>query len=62
MKISVALCTFNGDKFLHEQINSILDQTMKVDEIVVCDDCSTDGTLKILEEYRKTILDFFKFI
>jgi len=53
MKISVALCTFNGDKFLHEQINSIIDQTLKVDEIVICDDCSTDGTLKILEDYKE---------
>jgi glycosyltransferase involved in cell wall biosynthesis len=54
MKISVALCTFNGDKYLREQINSILDQTLKVDEIVICDDCSTDSTLKILDDYKRS--------
>ncbi|MGA4923225.1 glycosyltransferase, partial [Bacillus subtilis] len=51
MKTSVALCTYNGEKYLKEQIDSILNQTKKVDEIVVCDDGSTDGTFSILEEY-----------
>lgn len=53
MKISVALCTYNGEKFLRKQIDSILNQTLKVDEIIVCDDCSTDSTLMILEGYKK---------
>jgi len=53
MKISVALCTYNGEKFLHKQIDSILSQTLKVDEIIVCDDCSSDSTLTILEAYEK---------
>jgi glycosyltransferase involved in cell wall biosynthesis len=53
MKISVALCTYNGEKFLQKQINSILNQTLKVDEILVCDDCSTDSTLMILDDYKK---------
>lgn len=52
MKISVALCTYNGERFLHKQIDSILDQTVQVDEIIVCDDCSTDGTQSILSEYQ----------
>ena len=52
MKISVAICTFNGEKFLQEQINSILEQTLKVDEIVICDDCSTDNTWDILKDYK----------
>ncbi|HEU4789004.1 MAG TPA: glycosyltransferase family 2 protein [Flavobacterium sp.] len=60
MKISVALCTFNGDKFLHKQIDSILQQTLNVDEIIVCDDCSTDHTLKILEEYKKNNPEIFR--
>ena len=48
--ISVALCTFNGEKYIREQINSILNQTMRVDEIVLCDDLSTDNTVSIVHE------------
>lgn len=53
--ISVALCTYNGERFIREQLESILNQTMRVDEIVVCDDGSTDRTLQIIEEYKPTI-------
>ncbi len=59
-KISVALCTYNGGKFLHHQINSILNQTLKVDEIVVCDDGSTDNTHQILKEYQEKFPYIFK--
>ena len=48
--ISVALCTYNGEQYIREQLESILTQTVKVDEIVVCDDGSTDNTLQIIEE------------
>ena len=47
--ISVALCTYNGERYIREQLKSILNQTVKVDEIVVCDDGSTDNTLQIIE-------------
>ncbi|WP_332029205.1 glycosyltransferase, partial [Kaistella sp.] len=53
MKTSVALCTYNGEKFIRQQIDSILDQTKKVDEIVVCDDGSTDSTVSILDSYQE---------
>lgn len=49
--ISVALCTYNGEKYIREQLDSILAQTMPVDEIVVCDDISQDATWAILSEY-----------
>jgi len=52
MKISVALCTYNGSKFIEEQINSILNQTVKVDEIIVCDDKSTDITVALLKKLQ----------
>lgn len=52
MTLSVALCTYNGEKYIEEQIRSILEQTMPVDEIVVCDDGSTDGTLQIIERLQ----------
>jgi glycosyltransferase involved in cell wall biosynthesis len=60
MKISVALCTYNGGRFLKEQLDSILNQTLKVDEIIVCDDISTDNTLTILEEYSNKSPNLFK--
>ena len=51
--LSVALCTYNGARYIREQLESILNQTMKVDEIVVCDDGSTDDTLAIIESLRE---------
>jgi glycosyltransferase involved in cell wall biosynthesis len=52
MTISVALCTYNGAKFIQEQLGSILSQETPVQEIVICDDASTDGTLAILKKYQ----------
>jgi len=51
--VSIAMATYNGEKYLRMQLDSILSQTYKNIEIIICDDCSTDGTVKILEEYRK---------
>ncbi|MDT9331592.1 glycosyltransferase family 2 protein [Clostridium perfringens] len=48
--ISVAMTTYNGESFIKKQIESILNQTITVDEIIICDDCSTDRTLEILSE------------
>jgi hypothetical protein len=47
--ISVALCTYNGARYLEEQLRSILDQTLVPDEIVVSDDGSSDDTVAIAE-------------
>ena len=52
MNFSVAICTYNGGKYLREQLDSILSQTLPVEEIIVCDDLSTDNTLSILQEYK----------
>ena len=49
--ISIALCTFNGEQYLTEQLNSLVNQRYPNIEIVVVDDQSTDGTLEILESY-----------
>lgn len=49
--ISIALATYNGTKYLREQLDSILAQSMDDFEVVACDDYSTDETLQILEEY-----------
>ncbi len=48
--ISIAMCTYNGERFLAAQIDSILNQTWKNLELVIVDDCSTDGTVAIAEE------------
>lgn len=52
-KISVALCTYNGELYLSDQLESIVKQTRLPDEIIVCDDCSTDSTLEILDNFQK---------
>ena len=49
--VSIALGTYNGERFLKEQLDSILAQTYPNTEIVVTDDASTDGTRSILEDY-----------
>lgn len=46
--ISVALCTYNGEKYIEQQIVSIIEQSRSVDEIVICDDGSSDNTLNIV--------------
>jgi glycosyltransferase involved in cell wall biosynthesis len=51
-KISVALCTYNGEVYLREQIESILNQMYQNLEIVIVDDCSDDNSLKIAKEYE----------
>ncbi len=48
-RLSVALCCYNGALFVRQQIESILAQSLPVDEIVVCDDGSSDHTPEIVE-------------
>lgn len=52
-RVSVAMVTYNGEKYIKEQLESILQQLTEQDEIVVSDDGSTDRTIEILEEYQK---------
>lgn len=51
--ISIALASFNGEKYISEQLDSILSQTIQDFEVVICDDCSNDSTWIILREYAK---------
>lgn len=53
MQVSVAMITYNGEKYLKEQLDSILCQLTEQDEVIVSDDGSTDGTITILKEYQK---------
>ena len=52
MNVSVAMATYNGEKYLREQLESIIPQLSNNDEIIVSDDGSTDETLNILLEYK----------
>lgn len=54
MKYSVAICTYNGEKYVQSQIESILNQTEPVYEIIICDDGSTDNTISILTNIAKS--------
>ena len=52
--ISVAMATYNGERFIREQLESILNQTVVPDEIIVSDDGSTDRTVEIVLEVSST--------
>lgn len=60
MKISVALCTYNGEKYIAEQLESILSQTKPVHEIIICDDGSADDTVRIISQYENQFPDIIK--
>lgn len=51
LTISIALCTYNGARYLPEQLASIQAQTRVPDEIIICDDGSTDGTRELLTAF-----------
>lgn len=51
MNVSVCLATYNGAKYLKEQLDSILSQLNENDEVVVVDDCSSDGTVDLVNSY-----------
>ena len=54
MMISVAMCTYNGADFLSDQLESIVAESRPPDEIVVCDDGSTDDTRALLKQFAAT--------
>jgi glycosyltransferase involved in cell wall biosynthesis len=51
--ISVALCTYNGARFIRGQLDSLLAQTHRNIEVLAADDASTDDTVSILQEYAE---------
>ena len=50
--ISVVMCTCNGESFIQAQIDSIINQTTTIHELIICDDCSTDQTIEIIHKYQ----------
>lgn len=51
--ISILMATYNGEKYIEEQLDSLLKQTFQDFEIFIRDDCSNDKTLRILQDYHK---------
>lgn len=60
--VSIVLCTYNGAKYLSEQLDSILAQTYPLHEIIIQDDNSTDETVNIIHEYasKYSLIKFFE--
>lgn len=50
-KVSVVMTTFNGQKYLLEQLESLRNQTFNIDEVIIMDDCSKDETPKLIRKY-----------
>lgn len=54
LRISIALCTYNGARYLSEQLESFRQQKRLPDELVICDDVSTDATLVMIEAFARS--------
>jgi glycosyltransferase involved in cell wall biosynthesis len=52
--ISIAMATYNGEKFLEQQLQSLLKQTRLPAELVICDDTSSDATVVIIKRFSET--------
>lgn len=52
--ISLCMTTYNGERYIEEQLQSILEQTRKPDEVIIVDDCSRDLTVYIVHEFIRT--------
>lgn len=52
-EIDILLASYNGEKYIAEQIQSILNQTYKKFRLIISDDCSKDNTVKIIKDLAK---------
>ena len=59
-RVSVCIATYNGFPFLRAQLDSILSQVTENDEVIICDDGSTDSTGQLISEYRDTRIRFYR--
>lgn len=58
--ISVAMATYNGEKYIKEQLDTILNQLYEKDEIIISDDGSKDNTLEIIKNYEDQRIKLFE--
>ena len=63
-KVSVALATYNGEKFIARQLNSLLFQRRPIDEVIIVDDASTDNTADIIKNFieKNRLLNWHLFV
>lgn len=57
-EITVTIPVFNGEKYILEALQSIINQTIKIDHIIICDNHSTDNTVKIVEKFKSEYKDW----
>ncbi len=57
--ISVCMASYNGEKFIHQQIISILEQLSNSDELIISDDSSTDKTVQIIRSFKDKRINLF---
>ena len=55
LTVSIAMCTYNGARFLPEQLSCLANQSRLPDEVIICDDCSSDNTVDILNDWAKSV-------
>lgn len=60
MKVSVVIATYNGEKYIKDQLDSILSQISTNDEIVISDDSSTDKTVELIKSYNDSRIILFE--
>ncbi len=53
--VSICMATYNGEKYLTEQLDSLVNQTYKNIEVIIQDDCSSDNTVNILNSYKEKL-------
>ena len=56
-KLSIIIPVFNGEKFIKRCVDSVLNQSMYIDEIIIINDNSTDGTIEILEKNYSNLVN-----
>ena len=52
-KLSVIMPVYNAEKFISKSINSVIEQTSKIWELIIINEASTDSTQKIIDSYNK---------
>ena len=59
--VSIIIGSYNAEKYIRETLDSVANQTFKSFEAIIVDDCSTDSTAKIIQEYCNQKQFFFRF-
>ena len=59
-KVSVAMATYNGEKYIEEQVRTILQNLGENDELIISDDGSNDNTIDIIKSFKDTRIKLIK--